>query len=133
MPVTNLSRRSHGLRRRLNGVDNILIAGAATNVAFEIISDFIFCRVGIFFQQCRSGHDHTWRAKTALQTVMVLKGLLDRTEGAIIFRHPFNGRHIRALCLPCKHRARLNSLAIHMNHAGSALTGITTDMGAREI
>src|SRR3972149_5861891 len=51
----------------LNGVDDVLVAGAAAEVAGDGAADFGFARVGVSREQRRPGENHSRRAVAALE------------------------------------------------------------------
>jgi hypothetical protein len=57
-------------------VYDVLVAGAAAEVAGKSLPDFGFRRVGILFQEGNQGHQKAGRAETALQAVGFVEGLL---------------------------------------------------------
>src|SRR5690348_15916136 len=75
--------RSHGLARHLHRTNDVGVACAAAQVAFETLSDFGFRRFRVALQQRGGGHEKARRAKTALQAVLVPEGLLERGELAV--------------------------------------------------
>ena len=54
--VSSIAHRAH----------DILVAGAAAEVALKAMADLIIARVGVLLQQVDSRHDHARRAVTAL-------------------------------------------------------------------
>src|SRR5213595_87368 len=89
---------SHPLRRVFDGTDDIMIAGAATKIAFEFMP--YACAIGRLSaaDHVNSGHDHAGCAEPALKPVIVAKGLLDRMQFAVLGK-TFDRRDIGALCL----------------------------------
>ncbi len=67
--------------RFLHCLDDILIAGATAEVAGDAFPDLFLTRTRVLAQQLMDGEDHSRRAKTALQGVMLDKSLLDGMEG----------------------------------------------------
>src|SRR5215471_6290762 len=63
----------HFASGKLNGFDDVLIAGAATQVSFQSVSYIGFCWVGIAVENLCSGHHHSGRAVAALQAVLLPK------------------------------------------------------------
>eukprot|EP00581_Thalassiosira_minuscula_P037644 CAMPEP_0184456544 /NCGR_PEP_ID=MMETSP0740-20130409/27161_1 /TAXON_ID=385413 /ORGANISM="Thalassiosira miniscula, Strain CCMP1093" /LENGTH=92 /DNA_ID=CAMNT_0026828709 /DNA_START=20 /DNA_END=295 /DNA_ORIENTATION=+ len=55
--------------------DDVMVAGAAADIAVQIVPDLCLGRLGVVFQQRRGRHDHARCTKTALQPVVVLKRL----------------------------------------------------------
>src|SRR5579885_843343 len=64
-------------------VDDMLIAGAPANVAFEAFADLGLGGAGVIGEQLLGGQDHSRRAKSALQPVLVPEGFLQRVEFAV--------------------------------------------------
>jgi hypothetical protein len=73
--------------------------------------------------------NHAGCAKSALQTMIVTKGFLHGIEFVTICQ-TFDSRYIGAIYLYGKQSAAFQRTAVDMDHAGTALTGITTHMGA---
>jgi hypothetical protein len=109
-----------------------VIAGAAADIAFQPVANFFLAGVGIAVHQVDRAHHHAWRAKPALQAVIVAKRLLHRMQSVTVGQ-AFNGRHFGALGLHRQHRARLHGGAIHMHHAGAALACVATHMGSGQV
>ena len=98
----------------------------------QIVAPIGFGGLGIVLQQRRRRHHHAGRAEAALQTVVVLKRLLDGVERAVRGCLTFNGGNLRALRLDRQHCAGLYRLAVHMDDTGTALARVTAHMGAGE-
>ena len=64
----------------LNGVDDVLVAGAAAEVAGDALPDFVLARLRVVSKQVGGAHNHAWRAETALQPVLLPESLLQRVE-----------------------------------------------------
>src|SRR6056297_3671293 len=111
---------------------DVVIAGAAADIALEIVADLRLGGRRVFFQQRRRRHHHTRRAEPALQPVMILECLLYGVHRAIGCAQPLDGRHLRALGLGGEDGTRFHSLAVHVHHARPALAGVTAHMRARE-
>ena len=60
--------RFHGSSTLLHGLDNILIAGATAQVALQLLANHLFTGIWMAFAQVNRAHDHSGRAKTALQS-----------------------------------------------------------------
>lgn len=82
-------------------------------------------------QQVCGSHDHSGRAKSALQAMAFPKTFLQRVQLAIIGK-PFNRGHLATVCLHGKHGAAFGGLAIDMDGTGAATAGITTHMRTRK-
>jgi hypothetical protein len=56
------------------------MTSAATEIALERLFYVVVARLRILFQERRSGHDHAIRAVSALRSLLVDEGLLERVE-----------------------------------------------------
>src|SRR3954463_10270569 len=67
-----LPSRSAGRRARcvLDRVDDVLIAGAAAEVARDALADVVLARLRVVGQEIRGAHDHARRTEAALQAVL---------------------------------------------------------------
>ena len=111
---------------------DVVVAGAAANVAFQVGAYLGLGWLGVFFQQACCRHHHTGRAKSALQSMVVLEGLLDHIQRAVGVCLAFDGGHLSALSLNCEHCTRLHGLAVHMHNTSPALRRVTTYMCASQ-
>src|ERR1700736_6561572 len=71
----------HRLRRGLDRLDNIVVAGATAEVALEPQSDLLLGRVGVALEQLLGRHDHARGAEAALEAMLIPEGLLQRVQG----------------------------------------------------
>src|ERR1700730_1915601 len=122
---------AHRLRRGLHRLDDVHVAGAPAEVAFEAPADLVLGRVRILLEQVRGGHDEAWRAVAALQAVLVPESLLKRVELAVL-GHALDRREALALGLEREHGAALDRLAVHQDRAGAALACVAPDVGASQ-
>src|SRR6266478_5101672 len=150
LPVTNLksSRRRNGwptyliavasamavcLRcQRCNCAHDVGIAGAAADVAGEVVTDFALGRMRVVFEQQADAHDHPRRAEAALQCVVLMERRLYRMQCATTRRQAFDGRDRRSIRHYGKHRAGFDGLSVDIDGAGAALRRVATDMGSCE-
>src|SRR6516162_4377360 len=77
-----------GRRKRRN--DNVLIAGAAAKVAGKGNTHFLLRRVGVVAQEFDEARENAGGAVAALETVILVKGLLQRMQLVGRWRNPFN-------------------------------------------
>src|SRR5579864_5392421 len=63
--------------RREGGLDDVLIASAATQVAIEAAPNLCVRRIRVIAQQLIDGDDHAGRTEAALQTVLLPERLLN--------------------------------------------------------
>jgi hypothetical protein len=83
-------------------------------------------------EQRFDGKQKAWCAKTALKTVRLPKGLLNRMENGWARRQTFHGLEIGAIGLDRKSNARTNGFAVPENGAGSAHTMFATNVSSRQ-
>src|SRR6185312_5004234 len=126
-----LGRRGAHLARALGDrLDDVVVAGAAANVAFESVTDRRLVEIRTFpIDEVDRGHDHSRRAEAALQTVIVLEGLLHRVQLAAL-SEALDCGHLRAVAARRQHRACLDRAAVDMDDTGAALRRVAPDMGA---
>src|SRR5688572_23991830 len=99
------------LRSILHSPHDVVIAGAAAEVAFEPVPDLGFARLRVVLEQLDRGHDHAGRAEATLQTMHLPEALLDR----IIFtigRQSFDGFDLGAAGLDREHGAALDAASV---------------------
>src|SRR5207248_9067356 len=111
---------AHLLSSILYGTHDILIAGAAADIAFETLANLGFSRIGIVFQQLIRGHNHTRGAEAALQAMLFPEAFLDGMQTTFVSQ-PFYSHHFRAISLYGKHRTSFYGLAVEQYITCSAL------------
>jgi hypothetical protein len=107
-----------------------MVAGTPAKIAFHFFpNDFLGQLAWVAIDQIDRRHDHTGRAKAALQRMMFPESLL---YGVKLVPHSeaLDCSHLCAIGLNGKHRAGLNRCSINMNDAASALRGVAPDMGS---
>src|SRR5262245_6386288 len=119
----------HLPRGVLHCFDDVLIAGAATQITFQAMSYLLSTWIRIAIQDLRGSHNHPRRAVAALQAVMFPEALLDRVQIAA-HRHAFNGGDVCAVSLDGKHRTGLNRLSVENNRARAADRSLAADVRA---
>src|SRR3954451_9835999 len=100
------------LRRQLSGhvehgLDDLLVAGAAAEVAFDAVLDVVDARARVALEQLLDRHDHAARAEPALHGLVAGQRLLQRRElatGRLALDRPDR----RALGLDGEHHARVD-------------------------
>src|SRR5262245_65776294 len=55
------------VRRVFHGVNDVLVAGAATEIAFQPVTDLLFGGARIILEQSARGHNHSGRAIRAVE------------------------------------------------------------------
>jgi hypothetical protein len=105
--------------RSLHGSNDVLVSRAAAEVSLETVPDFLFGRAGIAFEQLSGGHDHSWRAKAALQSVLVPKSFLNGMQVSV-FGDSFDGYDSSAIGLDGEHRAGFDGFTVQRHGACAA-------------
>jgi hypothetical protein len=123
---------AHAVATRFDGGDDVLVARAAADIAFEQLADLGIGGLRLLAAQIHRTHHHAGRAEAALQAMALLEGRLHGVHGSVGSGHALYGLHLGALGLHGQHGAGLDGLAIDQHRAGSALAGIAAHMGARQ-
>ena len=122
----------HGLLAGLHCFDDILVARATAQIAFQQFTDFAFRGFRVVCDQIDCTHHHPGGAKAALQAVAFFERGLHRVHGAVGLGQAFNGGDVGTTGLGGQNIARFNGAPVHLYRAGPALGGIAADMGAGE-
>src|SRR5262249_48455023 len=129
MGVSSGYRLGAGRDRRYD----VVIAGAAAQIAFELVTDGVIVEVvALAVHHVDRGHDHAGGAIAALQAVVLAEGLLHRMQRAVRVGEPFDRSDGGAFDLPGEDGAGLHRLAVDVHHTGPALRRVTADMGTGE-
>ena len=72
------------LRGVLDCFDDVLVAGAATEIAIETVTDLFARRIGVALEQLRRSDDHSGCAVPALQSVSFPESFLHRMQFAVL-------------------------------------------------
>src|SRR3989441_5370693 len=102
----------HVFGRPLDRLDDVVIAGAPAEVAFQLVADLLLGGARIALEELGGRQDHARRAEATLQAMLLPETLLDRMEIAVL-GEPFDGRDRRAVRLHREERARLHRLPVH--------------------
>ena len=130
-PSASRAAAAHGARAGGDRLDDVVIAGAAADIAFELLADGAVVEiVALAAHDIDRGHDHAGRAIAALQPVIFAERFLHRMQRAVGRRRSLDGQHVGALELQREHGAGFHRLAVDMHDAGAALRGVAADMGA---
>ena len=132
-----LLRGRHGCLSPLLGggpedrLDDVLVAGAAAQVARQREADLVLGGVRVLGEQRLRGEHHPRRAEAALEAVLLREPLLDRVQLARR-TEPLDGGDLVAVGLDGEHRAALHRGAVHEDGAGTAVGGVAAGVGAGE-
>src|SRR6267143_6364266 len=130
MPLREVGVR-HRLGARRDRLDDVLVAGAAAEIAFEFLADGVVAEVvALAVDDVDRGHDHAGGAEAALQAVMLAERLLHRMQRRAVGGQTFDGLDLVPVSHYRERGAGLDRLAVEMHDAGTALRGVAADMGA---
>ncbi len=118
----------------LNGLDDVLVAGAAADVAADAEADLVLGRLRVLLQQPVRADDHPGRAEAALQAVHLAEAFLQgRCSVPSGVGHALDGgdRRRPSACT-ANTGAGLHRHAVDVDGAGAAMGGLAADMGAGE-
>src|SRR5665647_75647 len=120
----SLRHRSHGFRPGVNGLDDVMVARAAADIAFELFTDRLVVEVvALAAHDIDGGHDHAGRAEAALQTVMFAECRLHRMQlGA--GGQALDGGDVRAVEAQRERGAGFHGASVDMNDATAALARV---------
>src|SRR5919199_1120586 len=119
-------RLAHLLCGLLNGLDDVLVACAATIVSFQGLTDLLLARLWILIDQADGGDHHARRAVAALQGVVLMKRRLHGMPLSILGESLYR-RDLVSIGLHREYSARLDRLPIHKYRARSAVRGVAPD------
>ena len=118
--------------RRFDGLEDLLIAGAAAQVSGERLADLVARRVGVLVEQRLRRDQEARRAVAALRGAEVGEGLLQRMQAAV-GHQAFDGLDLAAVALDAEDQAREHRLAVEQHGAGAALAELAAVLGAAEV
>src|SRR5262249_14990860 len=123
---------SHCPSARRDRLDDVVIAGASADVAFELLPDRRLIRFAEAARDVERDHHHTRGAVAALKGMVLPKGRLHGMEWRARRGKALDGGNSRPLALQCEHCARLHRQTVYMHDAGTALRRVAADMRASE-
>src|SRR5205809_3493027 len=116
---------AHGFSTRGDRLDDVVVAGAAAEIALKLVADGVVVEVvPLTVDDVDGRHDHARRAVAALQAVVLAKSFLHRMQRAVRFGQALNRGDVGAIELPSEHGAGLHRLAVDVDYASTALRGI---------
>ncbi len=115
--------------RPADGAHDVLVAGAAAELARDHVPDLGLGRIGVAVEQPAGGHQHARGAEAALQAVALHEALLERVELAALVQ-VLDGADGAAVGHGGQHGAALDRLAVHPQHARAAVGGVAAPVGA---
>ncbi len=115
----------------LHRADDVVIAGAATDVAVDGVPDFRFARIRIASQQVHGAEYHAWRAESALESVLLPESFLHRVQSSVP-GDSFDRCNGTAVGLGREHGTGFHCPAVENHRACAALARVTTDVSSCE-
>ena len=113
----------------LDRADNVLVTGTAAEIPIQPVADFALGWIVVSLQELACGHDHAWRAESALQPVLFPEAFLQGVEFAVM-RQAFDRGHRSPVRLNRQDRAGLHGLPVQQDRAGAANAGLAADVCA---
>src|SRR6266852_5613047 len=121
----------HRLGARRDRLNDVLITGAAAEIAFELFANGVLAEiVALAVDDINRGHDHAGRAEAALQAMMLAERLLHRMQRRAVGGKTLDGLDLLPVSHDRERGAGFDRLAVEMHDAGAALRGVAADMGA---
>src|SRR4029079_5998545 len=105
-----------GTRGRLDGLDDVVVPGAAAEVPLERLADLVVGRIRVPLEDLGGGHDHPGRAVAALERVVLVERTLERVQLAV-FCEAFDRLDVEAVGLEGEDRAGLDCAAVESDGA----------------
>ncbi len=91
------------------------------------MTDLVVSRVGVLAEKRDAGHQHSGRAVTALQTVLLVEAVLKWMQFAVLFES-FDSHDAAPVSLHGECSARLDRAAVHHDRARAAVARVATDV-----
>ena len=133
VPATKRARRgAHRSAASVNGVEDLLVPGAAAEVSGERLADLVVRRVGTAAQEIGRGDDEARRAEAALHRARVGERLLHRVQGAIA-AEALDRDDVVPVGLRGEDEARAHELAVEEDGARAALALLARVLRAGEL
>jgi len=120
------------LGSRLHRLDDVLVTGAAADVAGDARADLFFGRVWVFLKQLGRARDHARCAETTLKAVMFLEVLLQDVQ-RIRAAESFDCRDFCTIGLGHKDGAGFHGFAVHCHRAGAAVRCLAANMRSGDV
>ena len=118
--------------RRLDGFEDLLVAGTPAQAAGQRFLDLIARRIGVLVEERLGGDQKPRRAIAALRGAEVGEGFLQRMQPAV-GDEPFYCRDVAAAAVDAKHQARQHRLAVEQHGARAALTKLAAVLRAAQV
>ena len=130
--VSVTSMLTAGLGGGEHRLDDVVVAGAAAQVALQADAHLGLGGVGLLGEQAGRRHDHPRRAVAALQPVVLHERLLHRVQLAV-GGEALDREDVGAVGLDGEHRAALHRLAVDVDGARAARRRVAADVRAGQL
>src|SRR3954469_19757825 len=125
-----MTTRCEPRRGLLYRLDDLLITGAAAEIAADRFAYLGFGGLRHRVQQRLSRDQHARRAIAALERVRVAEAVLKHAWAAVRFRETFHRGHAMTVGLHGEHEARAHRLAVEKHRARAADAVLAADVRA---
>ena len=115
-----------------HGIDDLLVACTAADVAADRISDLLFRRMWVVCYQGVTSDEHAGGAVAALEGMLFTKCILYFCHDAALGGQAFYSGHTHFIGLNGKHTARANGFIVQQNSACTTHTMLTANVRACE-
>src|SRR5699024_1434935 len=113
------------------GLQDLLVAGAPTQVPGQRLPDLFVRRLGVTADQVVRGHHEPRGAESALHRTTVDEGLLYRVQLVTVGK-PLDGTHLTALDLACGNHARAGGHTVDVDGARTTFALFAGVLRSRE-
>ena len=120
------------LTGRFDGLNNLNIARAATQVSSNAVPDFFLSGAGIFIEQCLRREDHSGRTEAALDRTMFNESVLDGMKVAPRIAETFDRGDVLSCHLHGRVDAGIDRFPVQQHGAGTTFAHPTTFLRSEE-
>src|SRR5262245_29002666 len=120
---------AHFFRRSTNGLDDVLITGAAAEIGRQNIKQVAVADIGFALEHAHCQHQKARRAEATLQAMVIHECLLHGMQLCAV-RQSFDGADLLAIGLYGEHQTGAHRLTIHDDGARSANSMLAADVRA---
>ena len=117
----------------MHGIHDVIVAGAAAEVARDRLPNLLIRGIGIFFQEGFEGHHEAGGAEAALQGVGLVEGFLDGMQMIGVGGQALDGEDVVAVGLHREEQAGADGLAVEKDGAGAADAMLAAHVGAGQV
>ena len=119
------------LRGFLHRCHDLHVSRAHAQIPRQTLANLLFAGVRVLAQQRVGRHDHSGRAVSALEAVVLDEGLLNGVQ-RVALRQTLDGGDLLAVGLHRKHEARFHQRAVQLHGARAAFSDNAADVRAGE-